>query len=1707
MKTPNDSYLILLGLLFVSFSGVEGLPKDSITTVDSYIWTEEVSLAPLSDPMPDELPLCDIAEGQNGCLLQSPEPMTWTDAHKYCRNRDAFLPSRNQSQYLGKQWPNKWAGNLTWTALTSFLGHYQWLGRSPFDTPARADFIKWKDPPTNWSTECAAFHIASGDFQLEDCLRELEFFCVLNSRESSSDKTIDFSDMELKVEVRTAHPIEETYSWIKVSKDAFNDLVLTCQAFSRSTGERLSHQPRIFWRKDNVYIDHSASGLQPSTVHDSSKSESVVPGITEQAIQMQLAQGTYWCETWIPKSEERLTSNKMLITLEDWVTIILRANRYEPINRTHEEMQAELCTIFKDKFPSLDEYIWDVISTEREADDNSSLWLTKYKFHVHMPRSDMNLFYFENRNVSSVFRDIFKKADFLDTSNLTFATFCYKQKESFKSGKSLVWPFTEAGKVYPRNLKCKVDYGRLLPGVCKGDYNNGAYLDFDPSACQWLDRCPVGYKNVGKTHCIALSQSQSWEEAFKENYKTGQETTILDIVGLPLFSRMFNDIKKYTNRTSNQSKLWLPVKRVGHLGPLIFQGSGSPQWKIQNYNEFENYNISWLEQNPHSDQDCLSIDLETKKLQTSDCQEKMPFLAVIDLQDTPKPGQSLEKPSPQCTEQDSGSCLCPPGWRTPVFKGENEICFKLFSPKKNFTWEKANEFCSAKGAQLPTPNVGFLDWVYRQHLNDTNVSSVWMDIKWVPDRIVYSGTEDNINWLPETNYRNKYGVLRQDGWILESSEAVKEDVLCQQIIRQNVSVELRVNEPSNQDSQTMCIDINPVQLLMSKEKESIQCFVNGIGLNPEQTKDSGCQYELKVNRQGYYQCQTWTRPPYMLVKSNVILHRDFSTYTYVVTLRNGEAYRPENYDATFQSRRQARTSKQCSDIVRRDLETSDLNGFFRFSNTLSFYTPNSNFTQVLHSFHLECELKETKMNEKKLLEALRDRLIKSEVLKESGCYFEEIRSTVGCLASVTVDDMAMVPRNLTWPETIGNEIVVSDELCITPEGDPATRECLGNFIEGYYWQEPSHSCSGDPSNVTRSLWEINRGAVDSTVGAALVNLTANKSSLLPVDIYLIAKTFQNLSESKDSIYHFDDIVTVVSNIMGANATAFEVIQRKLNSSSTLLEAFEELTFKVQLPEADGDQITKSSGDNVAVDRLDLEANSTIIGLKSMGNSEEYLHMGFKKEDLVNAEVAIIFPNNLTYTVSTKTSQKPKSTDFEGKNEKVSLVFAIYQNEKFFQDVSHENYTVNSHIIMASYKGEVIKDLVEPVKILFKPLKAGNDTKCVYWDFMLNNKRGGWSEKGCVKGERQGQHDVCLCNHLTSFAQLINYDEDSGFDGSHAMVLDIITIIGCCLSIIGLLLIFTTFCLFKKWRRSLSNKILVNLSFSVFCSMVIFLAGIDQSWNDPLCRSVAVGLHYFILASFGWMLVEAVHQYLKFVKVVGTYIPRFLWKASVCAWGIPVLPVLSVLIYDHSLYDSSNDYNSATRICWMSVQGFKYAFLPPLALTMTVNVIMYSLIIHGAICGRARVNSTMSERTLFMNQLRMAVCVFFLLGFTWIFGLLAVSHLRQVFSYLFCIFNTLQGVFLFLCHICREQGARKYWKDFLSVLTKDPVSSTPGNSFNHINSPFLRGHPDSVSFDKCGGILVLPQGPPLRHHLRRGRGSLLSAQTNSTLLQSRISFSP
>lgn len=55
-------------------------------------------------------------------------------------------------------------------------------------------------------------------------------------------------------------------------------------------------------------------------------------------------------------------------------------------------------------------------------------------------------------------------------------------------------------------------------------------------------------------------------------------------------------------------------------------------------------------------------------------------------------------------------------------------------------------------------------------------------------------------------------------------------------------------------------------------------------------------------------------------------------------------------------------------------------------------------------------------------------------------------------------------------------------------------------------------------------------------------------------------------------------------------------------------------------------------------------------------------------------------------------------------------------------------------------------------------------------------------------------------------------------------------------------------------------------------------------NYGLCIATAATLHYFMLASFTWMGLEAVHMYLALVKVFNVYVPFYMLKFCALGWG-------------------------------------------------------------------------------------------------------------------------------------------------------------------------------------------------------------------------------
>ena len=87
-----------------------------------------------------------------------------------------------------------------------------------------------------------------------------------------------------------------------------------------------------------------------------------------------------------------------------------------------------------------------------------------------------------------------------------------------------------------------------------------------------------------------------------------------------------------------------------------------------------------------------------------------------------------------------------------------------------------------------------------------------------------------------------------------------------------------------------------------------------------------------------------------------------------------------------------------------------------------------------------------------------------------------------------------------------------------------------------------------------------------------------------------------------------------------------------------------------------------------------------------------------------------------------------------------------------------------------------------------------------------------------------------------------------------------------------------------------------------------------------------------------------------------------------------------------------------------------AVLFPIALVSIHNLITFDAVMKS-ICRRRPgvVHPRRKHYSIFVQRCRQSFSLSCVLGFTWVFGFFAIHTASMVFKWLFCIFNSLQGV--------------------------------------------------------------------------------------------------
>ncbi|XP_067853438.1 adhesion G-protein coupled receptor G6-like [Heptranchias perlo] len=750
-------------------------------------------------------------------------------------------------------------------------------------------------------------------------------------------------------------------------------------------------------------------------------------------------------------------------------------------------------------------------------------------------------------------------------------------------------------------------------------------------------------------------------------------------------------------------------------------------------------------------------------------------------------------------------------------------------------------------------------------------------------------------------------------------------------------------------------------------------------------------------------------------------------------------------------------------------------------------------------------------NQSQIKKEIKERLI-SEYYTESEVTLAAVPDSIHVLqfepGLCRTEETVTETGRYTWPPT--QPITTIGVKCIKNPKSEARRDCELNVVNKAEWSKPNvEQCEvvqALPDNIP-GLESITVNTENAeNVAKHIFLLTNNASNLSPKDLEIVISMVSEIVQIA-RIYPTlgEDVIGIINNLLNKTINLEKF-------STRILDIMETVGNKLQFT---GSQINIVTG-------------TVSLALVNV-NFIQFWGIAFGVMTYINGFIKEIYMNETSQGETAAFIELPSSLQGGSPMEIAQnsrIQFHFYGETSLFQDSSLDGQILNSYVVSSSVAGTNIINLHDPVKVTLRHInrkESDQSVSCVFWDSQQHNGVGGWNSSGCQVISSSSSYTTCYCNHLTHFGILMDISRRP-IDAVNMQILTLITYVGCGVSSFFLGIILLTYLAFEKLRRDYPSKILMNLCTSLFMLNIVFLT---DSWiasfNSPgLCISVAASLHYFLLTSFTWMGIEAVHMYFALVKVFNIYVRHYILKFCLIGWGLPLIIVVTLLSVDVDFYGYGMKMKSANppdmlrrgarttakghapevgrrkwwssptqrwrrstspardiacrwpmasvslpkrpvrlwikrawraihqrtwrslRVhrhiranhppaqrhaprCWLRDDtAFYVAVVAYFGLIFLVNLAMFIVVLSQIQAMKTKRHSN-SGQDGFLHHLKSCTSLTILLGLTWGFAFFAWGPAQVTFMYLFSIFNTLQGFFLFMFHCLMKENVRTQWR--------------------------------------------------------------------------------
>ncbi|RMB97845.1 hypothetical protein DUI87_25702 [Hirundo rustica rustica] len=477
----------------------------------------------------------------------------------------------------------------------------------------------------------------------------------------------------------------------------------------------------------------------------------------------------------------------------------------------------------------------------------------------------------------------------------------------------------------------------------------------------------------------------------------------------------------------------------------------------------------------------------------------------------------------------------------------------------------------------------------------------------------------------------------------------------------------------------------------------------------------------------------------------------------------------------------------------------------------------------------------------------------------------------------------------SWP--VRSRASKTEVSCRKNPLQSAQRSCeITIELEQVFWKKPNMTKCKLPEKLPNNILDLQ----DIKLTEENAQDVAQHILYLLPDATLHVKEVEIIASKISDIVEFAVVsVTLAETVLSIlDYILLQEIEDKnfKKITNSILKMTEEVGYKVTYTERNMSVITTSLA------LLVLRPNPSLFGGLAFGitsyNRGVDLKISVQENPFKKALASVFLPKSLKSFLGIKYSDPDKHSKIQ---------FKFFGTTSLFLDDSLTMERLNTYVVSASIENASIQNLNEPVTVTLHHIDQN----------------------------RVGRIHFIRDGDLTR----------TEIDVTHDHVLTLISYAGCGASSLFLGITLMTYLTLENVRRDNPSKILLNLCAALLMLNIVFLT---NSWltsfNQPgLCITVAMLLHYFLLAAFTWMCLESVHFYLALVKVFNVYVPKYILKFCIAGWGIPATVITLVLIINKDFYGNgslseSHPYSNLLEWvrcnCWIYTKVSKSQIIIP-----------------------------------------------------------------------------------------------------------------------------------------------------------------------------------